>query len=172
MIGWFERSALMGWSPTFLKALTPSPELFKQTREVPAGTETSNECQGSTPQFQSSIFSFLWKKGQVLAVVVVPSDSPGPCCMTCTQDFWLQVPQYFRCGNARPVGWLATEMPLHWRRQSWWCPHCFTHSLLLLINDLWLAVFQEIQRWMRHSHCLWGIFRDISSYILRDAIYL
>lgn len=93
------------------------PQLLKQTREGPAH-ETSHECQGSTPQFQSSIFSFLQKKGQALVVVVVPSDSPGPCCMTCTQGFWLQVPQYFRCGNARPVGWLATEMPQHCRRQA------------------------------------------------------
>ena len=63
------------------------------------------------------------------------SDSPGSCSIMCTHGFWLQAPQYFTRSSAKPVGWLASEMPLHCRRHSWCCPHCFTHSLSRFISD-------------------------------------
>lgn len=63
-------------------------------------------------------------------------------------------------------------MPLICKRQSWWCLHSFTHSLSLFISD-----HRQSTAWgrqcsrcrnikMRHNHCLWGIYRDISNYYI------
>lgn len=137
----------------------PSPVLPKQRREVLAGI-SSDFSKVNAPQFQSSIFAFLWEKGKALVVVVVvmPSDSPGTYSVMGTQGFWLQAPQHFRCGSARPVGWLATEMPLHCRRQAWWCLHCFPRSLSLFITGHQRTTSQDKQyaRPQRHEYT-WDI---------------
>lgn len=62
-------------------------------------------CQVNTPQFQSSILTFL----QNLFVVVVLPGSAGRCSGVGTQGFWPHTPQLFSCGSARPGEWLATE---------------------------------------------------------------
>lgn len=86
------------------------------------------EGQVNTPQFLSSILTFLQKRGGALVVVVVLPGWAGWCFVMGTQGFWPHTPQLFSCGSARPGEWLAAKVPLCGGRRSWQSPGCLIPS--------------------------------------------